>query len=127
MAAIWRTERPRFPRYISDGRGRDYYIMYDNGGYWEDQFKLFKKPDYEYSKYNNHYSLFHQPAPVKFVPSGSGRENYIINSLINCLSKVFPLLYTYSLIFLSSGFVFIFSSVNNLFANFSFIFICLYL
>jgi hypothetical protein len=58
--------------------------MYDNGGYWEDQFKLFKKPDYEYSKYNNHYSLFHQPAPVKFVPSGSGRENYIINSMGLC-------------------------------------------
>ena len=84
MAAIWRTERPRFPRYISDGRGRDYYIMYDNGGYWEDQFKLLKKPDYEYSKYNNHYSLFHQAAPVKFIPSGNGRENYIINSMGLC-------------------------------------------
>ena len=84
MAAIWRTGRPRFPRYVSDGRGRDYYIMYDNGGYWEDQFKLLKKPDYEYSKYNNHYSLFHQAAPVKFIPTGNGRETYIINSMGLC-------------------------------------------
>jgi hypothetical protein len=84
MAAIWRTERIRFPRYIPDGRGRDYYILHDNAGYWKDQFKLFKKPDYEYPKYNNHYSLFHQAAPVKFIPSGSGRENYIINSMGLC-------------------------------------------
>ena len=84
MAAIWRTERPRFPRYISDGRGRDYYIMFNNGGYWEDQFRLLKKKDYEYPKYNNHYSLFHQAAPVKFIPSGKGRENYIIQSMGLC-------------------------------------------
>jgi len=79
MAAIWRTERNRFPRYIPDGRGRDYYIMFNNGGYWEDQ-KIYKKPDYDRSIYNNHYSLFHQAAPVKFIPSGNGRESYIINS-----------------------------------------------
>ena len=84
MAAIWRTERPRFPRYVSDGRGRDYYIMFNNGGYWENQFKLLKKPDYDYPKYNNHYSLFHQAAPFKYTPSGHGRENYIINSMGLC-------------------------------------------
>ena len=56
MASLWRTQRPRFPLYISDGNGRDYYI-----------------------KYNNFHSLFHQAAPFKYIPTGNGRETYIIN------------------------------------------------
>ena len=80
MASLWRTQRPRFPRYISDGNGRDYYIKYNNAGYWEGQTKIFKKPDYEYPKYNNYHTLFHQAAPFKYYASGNGRETYIINS-----------------------------------------------
>lgn len=81
MANLWRTQRPRFPLYISDGNGRDYYIKYNNAGYWDDQFKIIKKPDYEYPKFNNFHSLFHQAAPVKYKPTGKGRETYIINAL----------------------------------------------
>ena len=80
MANLYRTQRPRFPLYISDGNGRDYYIKYNNAGYWEDQFKIIKKPDYEYPKYKNFHSLFHQAAPVKYKPTGNGRETYIINA-----------------------------------------------
>ena len=80
MASLWRTQRPRFPHYISDGNGRDYYIKYNNAGYWEDQFKIFKKPDYEYPKYSNYHTLFHQAAPFKYYASGNGRETYILNS-----------------------------------------------
>lgn len=80
MASLWRTQRPRFPQYISDGSGRDYYIKFNNAGYWEDQFKVKKKPDYEFPKYNNFHSLFHLAAPVKFIPTGKGRETYIINA-----------------------------------------------
>ena len=29
MANLWRTQRPRFPQYISDGKGRDYYIKFN--------------------------------------------------------------------------------------------------
>ena len=79
MASLWRTQRPRFPLYISDGNGRDYYIKYNNAGYWESQFKIIKKPDYEFPKYNNFHSLFHQAAPFKYIPTGNGRETYIIN------------------------------------------------
>lgn len=79
MANLWRTQRPRFPLYTSDGNGRDYYIKYNNAGYWENQFKIIKKPDYEYPKYNNFHSLIHQAAPVKYNPTGNGRETYIIN------------------------------------------------
>ena len=42
MTTLWRTQRPRFPLYISDGCGRDYYIKFDNGGYWSTQFSLKK-------------------------------------------------------------------------------------
>jgi hypothetical protein len=79
MANLWRTQRPRFPLYSFDGNGRDYYIKYNNAGYWEDQFKIIKKPDYEYPKYSNFHSLIHQAAPVKYKPTGNGRETYIIN------------------------------------------------
>ena len=80
MASLWRTQRPRFPRYVSDGNGRDYYIKYNNAGYWEGQSKIYKKPDYEYPKYSNYHTLFHQAAPFKYYASGNGRETYIINS-----------------------------------------------
>ena len=80
MASLWRTQRPRFPHYISDGNGRDYYIKYNNAGYWEGQFKVFKKPDYEYPKYSNYHTLFHQAAPFKYYATGNGRETYIINA-----------------------------------------------
>ena len=78
MANLWRTQRPRFPLYQSDGFGRDYYIKYTNGGYWENQFFLRKKPDYERHRYNNFHSLYHLAAPVKYFANGSGRENYIL-------------------------------------------------
>ena len=78
MANLWRTQRPRFPLYQSDGLGRDYYIKYTNAGYWEDQFILTKKPDYERSRYRNFHTLYHLAAPVKYWGDGSGRENYIL-------------------------------------------------
>ena len=78
MANLWRTQRPRFPLYQSDGFGRDYYIKYTNGGYWEDQFTISKKPDYERPRYRNFHSLYHMAAPIKYWGNGSGRENYIL-------------------------------------------------
>lgn len=78
MANLWRTQRPRFPLYESDGFGRDYYIKYTNGGYWENQFFLTKKPDYERPRYNNFHSLYHLASPVNYWGDGSGRENYIL-------------------------------------------------
>ena len=85
MASLWRTQRPRFPLYIPDGRGRDYYIKYDNGGYWSTQFTLKKNPDYERSFYSNFHTLFHQAAPFKYWGNGHGRETYILqtNGLIH--------------------------------------------
>ena len=78
MSSLWRTERPRFPVYSPDGRGRDYYIKFDNGGYWADQFQIRKKPDYERPHYRNFHTLYHEAAPFKYWGNGHGRETYII-------------------------------------------------
>ena len=72
MSTLWRTERPRFPLYSPDGRGRDYYIKFDNGGYWAEQFQLRKIPDYERPHYRNFHTLFHQAAPFKYWGNGHG-------------------------------------------------------
>ena len=80
MSSLWRTQRPRFPSYIPDGRGRDYYIKFDNGGYWASQFNLKKKPDYERHLYKNFHTLFHQAAPFKYWGNGHGRETYILKT-----------------------------------------------
>ena len=79
-SSLWRTQRPRFPLYIPDGRGRDYYIKFDNGGYWSTQFNIKKKPDYERSFYSNFHTLFHQAAPFKYWGNGHGRETYILQA-----------------------------------------------
>ena len=80
MSSLWRTERPRFPLYSPDGRGRDYYIKFDNGGYWAEQFHLRKIPDYERPHYRNFHTLFHQAAPFKYWGNGHGRETYILKT-----------------------------------------------
>ncbi len=80
MSNLWRTQRPRFHIYQSDGLGRDYYIKFTNGGFWENQFVLSKKPDYVRHKYNNFHSLFHMAAPFKYWGDGSGREHYILKA-----------------------------------------------
>ena len=77
-ASLYRTARPRFPQYAPDGRGRDYYIKFDNGGYWADQFQLKKTVDYERPRYRNFHTLFHQAAPFKYYGNGAGRETYIL-------------------------------------------------
>ena len=77
---LWRTQRPRFPLYESDGSGRDYFIKFNNAGYWgPDQVYVKKVNDYERPKYNNFHTLYHEAAPFKYYADGKGRETYILN------------------------------------------------
>ena len=41
-----RTDRLRWNLYDPDGRGRDTYILYDNGGFWKNFPKIKYKPSY---------------------------------------------------------------------------------
>ena len=94
--SLWRTARPRFAVYTPDGRGRDRYISYNNGGYWESQFRVTTKQEFERPKYTNFHTLYHFAAPFKYYPEGNGRESYIIGT--NGLRHDFKPLCTYKLI-----------------------------
>ena len=80
MSNLWRTKKNRMPIYIADGSGRDFYVKYNNAGYWKENYKVQQKTEYDYPKYNNYHTLYHIPAPVKYFAAGDGRDSYIINS-----------------------------------------------
>ena len=95
-SGLWRTARPRFPVYVPDGAGRDYYIKYDNAGYWADQFPIKNTRNYSRNTFRNFHSLFHQAAPFKYWGNGLGRETYILQT--NGLFHDQKPLYSYKLI-----------------------------
>lgn len=80
MTSLFRTARPRWNIYTPDGRGRDRYISYNNGGYWEYQFQIYTHPEYERPRYSNYHTLYHFAAPFKYYPDGSGRQSHIIGT-----------------------------------------------
>ena len=79
MPSLYRTARLRFALYSSDGLGRDRYISFNNGGFWDtNEYKISPKPNYEYPKYKNFHTLFHMAAPFKYYSDGSGRDSYVL-------------------------------------------------
>lgn len=74
--SLYRTARLHFPQYAPAGRGRDYYVKYDNPGYSGDQFKLKQKFDYEIPRYQNSHNLFHQSTPSKYYGNSAEKETY---------------------------------------------------
>ena len=79
--SLWRTARPRFALYVSDGLGRDRYIGYNNGGFWaNNEYSITRRPHYEYSKYDNFHTLYHMAAPFKYYSDGTGRDSYVFDN-----------------------------------------------
>jgi len=77
--SLYRTARPRWTLYSSDGRGRDNYISYNNGGFWKlNQYSIRLKPKYDYNRYSNFHSLYHFAAPFKYYSDGQCRDSYIV-------------------------------------------------
>ena len=76
-SALWRTSRLRYVIYSPDGRGRDRYISFNNGGFWKNTINYAPKVEYEKSKYQNFHSLHHDTAPFKYHCDGRGRDWYI--------------------------------------------------
>jgi len=77
--SLYRTARPRWTLYTSDGRGRDNYISYNNGGFWKlNQYSIRLKPKYDYNRYSNFHSLYHFAAPFKYYSDGQCRDSYIV-------------------------------------------------
>ena len=75
---LWRTARLGMVTYQPDGKGRDKYIKYNNGGFWDTGETFEIKKDYERPKYNNFHSLYHQAAPFKYYSNGKTRDSYIL-------------------------------------------------
>ena len=75
---LWRTARLGMVTYQPDGKGRDKYIKYNNGGFWDTGETFEVKKDYERPKYNNFHSLYHQAAPFKYYSNGKTRDSYIL-------------------------------------------------
>ena len=70
---------PQFTLYETDGRGRDMYINYNNGGFWRDNlFKIKYTPNYSQHYTPKYYTLFHLAAPFTYHSDGSGRDSYIL-------------------------------------------------
>lgn len=96
MTTLYRSTKGNYVLYQPDGRGRDGYIMYNDGGFWKFAGKnIQRKPDYERRTYSNFHSLTHFPAPFHYPPDGTGRDFYIIRG--TGLTKHFDSLAQYKL------------------------------
>ena len=78
VSSLYRTFRPNFNAYNSNGEGRDIYIQYNNGGFWKMDILPGQNIN-QYSRGSNYRfrSLNHRAAPFKYLSDGSGRDSYI--------------------------------------------------
>ena len=79
VSSLYRTFRPNFKSYHSNGDGRDNYIQYNNGGFWN----INPNPpslDISHKNYHFHknYSSSIRTPPFKYRSNGNGRDSYII-------------------------------------------------
>ena len=79
VSSLYRTFRPNFKSYHSNGDGRDNYIQYNNGGFWNINPN---PPSFDISNKNIHfhknYSSSIRTPPFKYRSNGNGRDSYII-------------------------------------------------
>lgn len=55
ISSLYRSFNPKYTNYSSDGKGRDGYISYNNGGFLNSKPKLFKTSANFYSKSNSNF------------------------------------------------------------------------
>jgi hypothetical protein len=73
------THRARMTSYTTDGLGRDTYIGYNNGGFWQDNISTINLIDkFDVPKHKSFHSLRKNVAPFKYYSDGTGRDSYII-------------------------------------------------
>jgi hypothetical protein len=79
ISSLYRSFSPKMAQYSHDGKGRDIYIGYNNGGFWS---KNIKAPSSTalgdantkfYTKFSSR-----NVAPFTYVSDGSGRDNYVV-------------------------------------------------
>lgn len=80
ISSLYRTFSPTFNAYTRDGDGRDGYIGYNNGGFWNTRIPpgtSFESTFPESTRYRLR-SINRQVAPFKYYSDGSGRDSYIL-------------------------------------------------
>lgn len=80
ISSLYRTFSPSFNAYTRDGDGRDGYIGYNNGGFWNLRIPpgTSFESTYPASTRYRFRSINRQVAPFKYYSDGSGRDSYIL-------------------------------------------------
>ena len=79
LAGLYRTFYPKYAHYMSDGQGRDSYILKHNGGMCSEG----SRPYFETTQYTKEKPSVMGPSPLKdatsfkYTSDGSGRDFYI--------------------------------------------------
>ena len=83
MSGLNRTFHPKWVTYTGDGKGRDGYIVFDNGGL--NELRVYNGPQYDGFKRNGNH-IYRGVVPKRdatafdYKPDGSGRDLYIIKN-----------------------------------------------
>ena len=79
VPTIYRTTKTNITFYRTDGKGRDDYINYNNGGFWKDRTIKIRDVYKPCKKIKIFHSLFHHPPPFNYISDGSGRDSYVLD------------------------------------------------
>ena len=75
---------PGIPKYFNDGKGRDTYISFFNGGFNSYPYSnSYKKDFYDISRKKSHPDLYVQKPIVKYNSDGSGRDFFIHQNILS--------------------------------------------
>ncbi len=72
------SQIPKYATYSSDGKGRDGYITYNNGGFLKEGVKIFSGSQFVPSPRSQHLTG-KNVAPFKYYSDGSGRDSYVLS------------------------------------------------
>ena len=75
---------PGIPKYLNDGKGRDTYISFFNGGFSNYPYsKSYKKDFYEIAHKNYHADLYMRRPIIKYNMDGNGRDYFIHQNILS--------------------------------------------
>jgi len=77
-------QRPGIPRYKNDGKGRDTYISFSNGGFSNYPYsRSYKQDFFEIARRRNHPDLFKRRPIIKYNMDGKGRDYFIQQNILS--------------------------------------------
>jgi hypothetical protein len=78
---LYRSFNPKYTSYLSDGMGRDTYILRHNGGLCNEREPQFQESNrYQSAKPSVNYSAKKDATAIRYCSDGSGRDAYILHN-----------------------------------------------